>query len=137
MAIDHANRDGNIERRKLYGSNTGTSYAWYLKLRRESVRNDLRVLCHNCNMAIAFYGYCPHQGRPDLIQQLILTDNEVKIMLYLNNGYNHISDVANNKSLIASLGSLIKKDLIFRNSKGIYELTEDGSSALNCCKNKF
>lgn len=62
LAIDHKNRDGNVERRSLFGRQGGGSYAWYLKLRREAVRDDLRVLCHNCNVSHAFYGYCPHNA---------------------------------------------------------------------------
>lgn len=63
LAIDHKNGDGAMERRKLFGSNTtwGT-VKWYLKLKREPKRDDLRVLCHNCNMAIGLYGYCPHEN---------------------------------------------------------------------------
>ena len=61
LAIDHKNRDGNIERRKLFGRNNAGSYAWYLKLKREPVRDDLRVLCYNCNTAIATCGICPHE----------------------------------------------------------------------------
>lgn len=64
LAIDHKNNDGNIERTKLYGKNEGRSNSWYLKLKREERREDLRVLCHNCNIAIAFYGSCPH-GKAD------------------------------------------------------------------------
>jgi hypothetical protein len=61
LAIDHKNQDGHQERRELYGSNSGSSYSWYLKLQREDVREDLRVLCHNCNIAISMYGRCPHE----------------------------------------------------------------------------
>ena len=57
LAIDHKNNDGHIERK----SSCGTSSAWYLKLRREPRRTDLRILCHNCNMARSLYGICPHQ----------------------------------------------------------------------------
>lgn len=28
--------------------------------RRNGYPKGFRVLCHNCNMAIGFYGYCPH-----------------------------------------------------------------------------
>lgn len=26
-----------------------------------------RLLCHNCNLAVGFYGYCPHGGIPDRV----------------------------------------------------------------------
>lgn len=61
LAIDHKNGDGGVERKKLYGSQGGGSGRWYLKLKKEPRRDDLRVLCHNCNLAIAFYGECPHE----------------------------------------------------------------------------
>lgn len=61
LAIDHKNGDGASERRKLFGTNTTRTTVWYLKLKREPKRRDLQVLCHNCNIAIGLYGYCPHQ----------------------------------------------------------------------------
>jgi len=60
LSIDHVNNDGNQERRSLYGDRAGQSASWYLKLRREDVRDDLQVLCFNCNISKAFYGCCPH-----------------------------------------------------------------------------
>lgn len=62
LAIDHKNGDGGAERRKLYGENKSRSASWCLKLKREPHRKDLRVLCHNCNMARAMYGKCPHEN---------------------------------------------------------------------------
>src|SRR5262249_45313657 len=59
LVIDHANGDGGDERRKLFGMQCGSTRAWYGRLKREERRADLRVLCHNCNAAIAFYGKCP------------------------------------------------------------------------------
>jgi hypothetical protein len=32
----------------------------YLWLKRNNYPTGFRVLCHNCNLAIGFYGYCPH-----------------------------------------------------------------------------
>jgi hypothetical protein len=61
LTIDHTDKNGNQERRELYGSQSGASYWWYLKLRREPIRPDLRVLCYNCNNAIHVFGVCPHE----------------------------------------------------------------------------
>ena len=62
LAIDHKNNDGNKERIEKFGSNrNASSYSWYLELKREDIRDDLQVLCHNCNIAKSFYGRCPHQ----------------------------------------------------------------------------
>ena len=61
LTIDHRDRNGGEERKKLYGSQNGNSYKWFLKLRREPIREDLRVLCYNCNNAIHIFGVCPHE----------------------------------------------------------------------------
>ena len=61
LAIDHINNDGHKERKEFFGSQKGSSYRFYLKLRKEKLRDDLQVLCHNCNMAKAMYGRCPHE----------------------------------------------------------------------------
>jgi hypothetical protein len=62
LVIDHINNDGNKERRDLYGSQSGSSHSFFLKLRREDVRIDLQVLCWNCNSAKSLYGCCPHNS---------------------------------------------------------------------------
>ena len=58
LAIDHTNGGGTRER----GSH-GTSGCHEVigKLWRAKERlPGYRVLCHNCNMAMGFYGNCPH-----------------------------------------------------------------------------
>lgn len=60
LVIDHVNNDGHKERRELYGSQSGSSHSFFLKLRREPIRQDLQVLCWSCNAAKALYGCCPH-----------------------------------------------------------------------------
>jgi len=53
LAIDHINGGGRKHRKVIGG-----------KLARWLVRNGLpegfRILCHNCNMALGQYGFCPH-----------------------------------------------------------------------------
>lgn len=61
LTIDHINSDGAMERKALFGSQSGSSNQWYLKLRREDKRSDLQVLCFNCNVAKFIYGKCPHE----------------------------------------------------------------------------
>jgi hypothetical protein len=58
LAIDHIGGGGNKHRAKM-GIESGTST--YLWLRRNNFPSGFRVLCHNCNIALGFYGYCPHQ----------------------------------------------------------------------------
>lgn len=43
-------------RKKLKG-NSYKFFKWLLARPRRSIR----VLCHNCNCAHGFYGYCPHE----------------------------------------------------------------------------
>lgn len=61
LAVDHKNGDGNIERMKRIGSNKNgaASYQFYLQLLREPLRDDIQILCHNCNNSFGHYGYSP------------------------------------------------------------------------------
>jgi hypothetical protein len=56
LALDHRHNDGAAHRRKC-----GGNFATYLDLRKRGWPKDgYRLLCHNCNQAIARYGVCPH-----------------------------------------------------------------------------
>lgn len=56
LALDHKNNDGAEERRKH-----GESGKIYMKAKREGFPKDrYQLLCHNCNQAKGYYGYCPH-----------------------------------------------------------------------------
>lgn len=55
LCIDHVYKNGNQDR-KIHGKGT----AFYLYLIRENFPSGHRVLCHNCNMSLGSYGYCPH-----------------------------------------------------------------------------
>ena len=57
LAIDHIGGGGNKHRKQI-GQGWGRLYLW---LKRQGYPPGYRVLCHNCNMSLAFYGYCPHQ----------------------------------------------------------------------------
>ena len=54
LALDHINNNGKQERKK-WGSSL------YARLRKLNYPKGYQVLCHNCNMAKAFYKICPHQ----------------------------------------------------------------------------
>lgn len=58
LAIDHIGGGGNKHRKE---NNIGSGKGFYCWLRRNNFPQGFRVLCHNCNMAIGFYGSCPHQ----------------------------------------------------------------------------
>lgn len=55
LAIDHINGGGAADRRA--GRSSGNLYR---RLKNQGFPNCFRVLCHNCNSALGFYGYCPH-----------------------------------------------------------------------------
>ncbi|HLM60266.1 MAG TPA: hypothetical protein VK308_05665 [Pyrinomonadaceae bacterium] len=56
LSIDHINGGGAADRKKF--GNYITFYRWIIK---NHFPQHLRILCHNCNQAFGFYGYCPHQ----------------------------------------------------------------------------
>lgn len=58
LAIDHVNGNGNnMRKNKIHPQGAGFYY-WLVK---NNYPKDFQILCHNCNMAKAFYGYCPHK----------------------------------------------------------------------------
>lgn len=54
LCIDHKNGGGSKWRRQ----SKKTVYLWAYQ---NNYPKELRILCHNCNSALGFYGYCPHQ----------------------------------------------------------------------------
>ena len=59
LALDHKNNDGARHRKEI-GLWGGKMYRW---AKKNNYPNLLQVLCHNCNLAKAFHGKCPHQKR--------------------------------------------------------------------------
>ena len=61
LAIHHKNGGGGQHRKilKRWGHNF---YRW---LRQQGFPEEYQVLCHNCNCAKGFYGYCPHEEERD------------------------------------------------------------------------
>jgi hypothetical protein len=58
LSLDHTNGGGCAHRRALKKPGGFSLSLW---LRQRGFPDGFRVLCHNCNQAIGFYGYCPHQ----------------------------------------------------------------------------
>jgi len=58
LSIDHLRNDGYIERRRI----DSISLLKRIVAMRE-IRGRYQLLCHNCNMAKALFGLCPHQAR--------------------------------------------------------------------------
>ena len=57
LAIDHTDGGGNEHRREI-GSGSRLLYRW---LAKHEYPDGFRVLCHNCNSARGYYGFCPHE----------------------------------------------------------------------------
>ena len=59
LALDHRNGGGSKERREKANNTSGGTY----RIARDAgyPTEKYRLLCHNCNSAIGWYGYCPHQ----------------------------------------------------------------------------
>lgn len=66
LCIDHiGDRGVGAEHRKRVGIAPGTAtYRW---LEKNNYPDGFRVLCHNCNCARGFYGYCPHEKESRLV----------------------------------------------------------------------
>lgn len=58
LCIDHIHGGGNADRAQH--KSDIAFYKWLLQ--NGCPKDNYRLLCHNCNMAIGFYGYCPHEG---------------------------------------------------------------------------
>lgn len=53
LALDHIGGEGKVQ-----GQPGG--HLLFRKLKKQGFPPGYRVLCHNCNCALGFYGYCPH-----------------------------------------------------------------------------
>jgi len=58
LAIDHIGGTGSQHRKEIGNQPLDQ---W---LKKHNYPKGFRILCHNCNMSVGFYGYCPHQ-KPD------------------------------------------------------------------------
>ncbi len=64
LQIDHMGNDGHIERADA--RTNGLPQSIYRRLKKQGYPPGFQVLCANCNMALAFYGRCPH--RPEHVR---------------------------------------------------------------------
>jgi hypothetical protein len=71
LAIDHIDGRGGRERRAL---KLASSTQFYRYLERENFPAGYRVLCHNCNSALGWYGYCPHASADQAAKTLAMLD---------------------------------------------------------------
>lgn len=57
LSMDHISGGGTADRRKS-GLRGNAIIGWII---RNNYPDTFRILCHNCNQAIGFYGICPHE----------------------------------------------------------------------------
>jgi hypothetical protein len=53
--MDHINGGGSKHAQQI---GRGKIYRWLIL---NDFPEGFRVLCHNCNLSLGYYGYCPHQ----------------------------------------------------------------------------
>ena len=56
LCVDHLNGGGSKHRKELRGKSSIFRY-----IIRNNYPKEFRVLCHNCNQSLGYYGYCPHK----------------------------------------------------------------------------
>lgn len=61
LAIDHINGEGLKDRKCLGKTYYLNGVAFYRYIINNNYPDKYRLLCHNCNMSLGFYGYCPHK----------------------------------------------------------------------------
>jgi len=69
IAIDHTNGGGRKQLREN-GIDRSSFCRWLKK--NNYPQDTFRALCHNCNMALGLYGYCPHGGVEPTVTELFL-----------------------------------------------------------------
>lgn len=60
LSIDHINGGGNKHRQRL---KLKAGFEFYRWLENNNYPEGFRVLCHNCNLSLGYYGYCPHANK--------------------------------------------------------------------------
>jgi hypothetical protein len=65
LCFDHINGDGAKHRKEINGKYLGMGH-WLVK---NNFPDGFQCLCHNCNLAKGFYGYCPHELESGKITQ--------------------------------------------------------------------
>jgi hypothetical protein len=58
LSIDHVGGGGVAHDKELQSQGKRFGYRW---LKSQGYPPGYRVLCLSCNMALGFYGYCPHE----------------------------------------------------------------------------
>lgn len=73
FAIDHIHGGGTKERKRI-----GTRGVLTMAYRDGFEKQNYRLLCHNCNMSLGFFGYCPHH--PEVKRPILRNINSTPVM---------------------------------------------------------
>ena len=82
LVIDHIKGGGCEHRREIFGDTKG-GFRFYRWIVNNNYPVGFRVLCHNCNMSLGLYGYCPHNNK-----NIEIYFNEKKHSIKKNNFFN-------------------------------------------------
>lgn len=66
LQLDHVEGNGAAERQTAAAR--GLPQNLYSRLKKQGYPSGYQVLCANCNLALGFYGRCPH--RPEIVRKV-------------------------------------------------------------------
>jgi hypothetical protein len=69
LAVDHVN--GTTRESRLFGM------ALYRFIINNKFPPDFRIACHDCNMSLGLYGYCPHEKLRQLDNQIRIVEERI------------------------------------------------------------
>lgn len=122
LAVDHINGNGRQHRQEILAKHGQHLYRWLI---HQNFPPGFRVLCHNCNSAIGYFGYCPHaleregkQGHAIVLDPAYLQPHLQRdaILQALRGGAQSPSAVA---TLIGSTQGRVRRLLCIYRDKGL------------------
>lgn len=66
LALDHIEGGGKKHHREIKQHSPIAYRRWLIN---NNFPIAMRVLCHNCNMSLGFYGYCPHNKEKETAEK--------------------------------------------------------------------
>ena len=66
LAIDHINGGGRKHQKEIKSKYASLA----IFLFRNNFPSGFRILCHNCNSSLGYYGYCPHNKEIDSVHRV-------------------------------------------------------------------
>ena len=138
LCIDHIDGNGSEHRKQIMKDHGQLIYRW---LKVNGYPAGFRVLCHNCNLSLGLYGYCPHNLKSPIFsteeiavrcrtsepQRMIL--EAMKVGLFTRQSIaDHIH--LNPLQVTWHLGHLKRKHKVINTSRGTWRLTENENTSI-------